>query len=103
MHTLTDNSQNNKRIAKNTLLLYLRMLVMMAVSLYTSRIVLEVLGVLDYGVYNVVGGVVVLFTFINSAMSASTRRFLTYSIGESNHFKLQKIFSTSIIIHDTFW
>ena len=99
MHTLTDNSQNNKRIAKNTLLLYLRMLVMMAVSLYTSRIVLEVLGVLDYGVYNVVGGVVVLFTFINSAMSASTRRFLTYSIGESNHFKLQKIFSTSIIIH----
>ena len=64
---MTDTAQNNKRIAKNTLLLYVRMLFMMAVTLYTSRVVLNTLGVQDYGIYNVVGGVVAMFGFINSS------------------------------------
>ena len=71
-----NNSQNNKRIAKNTLMLYVRMLLIMAVSLYTSRVILQALGVEDFGLYNVVGGVVVLFTFINNAMVTSTQRTL---------------------------
>ena len=71
---MTDTSANNKRIAKNTLLLYIRMLFLMAVSLYTSRVVLQALGVQDFGIYNVVGGVVAMFGFLNSAMSSSTQR-----------------------------
>lgn len=72
---MSKTSENNKRIVKNTLFLYIRMLLIMGVSLYTSRIVLEVLGIEDFGVYNVVGGIVVLFTFINNAMVTSTQRF----------------------------
>ena len=68
-------SSNNKRIAKNTLLLYFRMLVTMAVSLYTSRVVLNILGVEDFGIYNVVGGIVAMFGFINGSM-ASAMRFM---------------------------
>ena len=68
-------SDNNKRIAKNTLLLYLRMFFTMAVSLYTSRAVLNTLGVVDYGVYNVVGGIVVVFSFVNGAMATATQRY----------------------------
>ena len=73
---MSANSENNKRIAKNTLFLYMRMLLIMGVTLYTSRIVLQVLGVEDFGIYNVVGGIVVLFTFVNNAMVTSTQRFL---------------------------
>ena len=69
----TQTSDNNKRIAKNTLLLYFRMLFMMAVSLFTSRVVLNTLGVEDYGIYNVVGGIVALFGFISSSMSSATQ------------------------------
>lgn len=95
-----DNSQaNNKRIAKNTLFLYMRMLVIMIISLYTSRIVLGSLGITDYGLYNVVGGVVTMFSFINAAMASSTQRYLTYSLAEGNPLLLQKIFNTSLIIH----
>ena len=65
---------NNKRIAKNALLLYVRMIFMMVVSLYTSRVVLKVLGVEDFGIYNVVGGVITLFGFLNGAMASSTQR-----------------------------
>ena len=79
---MLDISSNNKRIAKNTILLYFRMLVTMAVTLYTSREVLAALGVEDYGIYNVVGGVVALFSFINSAMSTSTQRFLVFELGK---------------------
>ena len=68
-------SDNNKRIAKNTLLLYFRMLFMMAVSLFTSRVVLNTLGVEDYGIYNVVGGIVAMFGFINGSMSSATQRY----------------------------
>lgn len=96
---MTDSVQNNKRIAKNTLLLYVRMLFMMAVSLYTSRVVLNTLGVEDYGIYNVVGGVVAMFGFINASMSSATQRFITFALGKGDRENLQKVFSTSLQIH----
>lgn len=96
---MTDNSQNNKRIAKNTLMLYIRMLLIMVVSLYTSRVILQALGVEDFGLYNVVGGVVVLFTFINNAMVTSTQRFLNFEIGRNNLDEARKVFSASLNIH----
>lgn len=92
-------SANNKRIAKNTLLLYVRMLFGMLVSLFTSRVVLQTLGVEDYGVYNVVGGVITMFTFLNGALSSVTSRYITFEIGKGNMEKLQKIFSTALQIH----
>ena len=96
---MSDNQLNNNRIAKNTILLYFRMILTMGVSLYTSRVVLQVLGVNDFGIYNVVGGVVALFTFLNSAMASSTQRFLNYELGKGNHDRLKIAFSTSINIH----
>ena len=78
---MTNTSLNNKRIAKNTLLLYFRMFFMMFISLFTSRVVLNTLGVEDYGIYNVVGGVVTMFGFLNAAMSTSTQRYLTFELG----------------------
>lgn len=90
---------NNKRIAKNTLLLYFRMIFMMAVSLYTSRVVLDALGVEDFGIYNVVGGVITLFSFVNGAMSSSTQRYITFELGKGNTSQLQKVFQTSMNIH----
>lgn len=94
-----DQSANNKRIAKNTLLLYFRMLLTMAVSLYTSRVVLNTLGIDDYGIYNVVGGIVTMFGFLNSAMAGATQRFLTFELGRGNKEKLNKTFCTSMTIH----
>ena len=81
---MSATSENNKRIAKNTLFLYMRMLLIMGVTLYTSRVVLQVLGVEDFGIYNVVGGIVVLFTFVNNAMVTSTQRFLNYELGHGD-------------------
>ena len=92
-------SSNNKRIAKNTLLLYFRMLVTMAVSLYTSRVVLNILGVEDFGIYNVVGGIVAMFGFINGSMTSATQRYLTFELGQNNRTQLTKVFSTSLSIH----
>ena len=92
-------SENIKRIAKNTLLLYIRMLFGMLVSLYTSRVILNTLGVEDYGVYNVVGGVVAMFSIISNSLSVAVSRFLTFELGTGNRNKLQRIFSTSLIIH----
>lgn len=94
-----NTSANNKRIAKNTLLLYIRMFLTMLVSLYTSRVVLNALGVEDFGIYNVVGGVVSMFGFINTAMAASTQRYLTFELGRENAEQLFKVFSTSVQIH----
>lgn len=91
-------SENNKRIAKNTLLLYVRMLFMMVVSLYTSRVILNTLGVEDFGIYNVVGGVVTMFSIISSSLSSAISRFLTYELGKGNQTKLNKIFSASVSI-----
>ena len=96
---MQNQSANNKRIAKNTLLLYVRMLFGMLVSLYTSRVILQTLGVEDYGVYNVVGGVITMFTFLNGAMSSATSRYITFEIGKGNMEQLKKVFSTSLQIH----
>lgn len=92
-------SENNKRIAKNTMFLYVRMLLIMGVTLYTSRIVLQVLGVEDFGIYNVVGGIVVLFSFVNNAMVTSTQRFLNYELGKKNLEATARVFSASVTIH----
>lgn len=89
-------ASNNKRIATNTMFLYIRMFVMMAVSLFTSRIVLDALGETDYGIYNIVGSVVILFSFLNSALTAATQRFLNYYLGEGNTEQLAKVFCMSM-------
>lgn len=97
---MSDNSiSNNNRIAKNTIALYFRMLFTMAVSLYTSRVILNTLGVVDYGINNVVGGIVAMFAFINGAMVTSTQRYLTYGLGRGDIKKLQEVFSSSIYVH----
>ena len=92
-------SSKNKRIAKNTLMLYARMFVLMGISLYTSRIILQILGVEDFGIYNLIGGIVVLFTFINNAMVTSTQRFLNFNLGQNNLDEAQKVFSSSLVIY----
>lgn len=96
---MADVAANNRRIAKNTLMLYFRMLLIMAVSFYTSRVVLQTLGVVDYGIYNVVGGIVAMFGFLNSAMSSGTQRYLTFELGRGDAEKLRKVFVTSMNIH----
>lgn len=93
-----DNSENSKRIAKNTLLLYFRMLLIMAVTLYTSRVVLATLGVEDFGIYNVIGGVVAMFSVISGSLSAAISRFITYELGKGDKERLKVIFSSSIVI-----
>lgn len=94
----TDTQSNNKRIAKNTLLLYVRMLLLMVVSLYTSRVILNALGVEDYGIYNVVGGVVTMFTMLSGSLTAAIQRFLNFELGTGNSDKLKKIFSSAVTI-----
>ncbi len=89
----------NKRIAKNTLFMYIRMIVLMLISLYTVRIVLKNLGVEDYGIYNLIGGIVVLFSFISNSSSAATQRFFNFALGENNSEKVKKIYSQSITLH----
>ena len=98
LSNMTNTSSNNKRIAKNTLLLYFRMLFMMSVSLYTSRVVLNALGVEDFGIYNVVGGVVAMFSMLSGSLSAAITRFITYELGTGNKENLKKIFSSSVTI-----
>lgn len=90
---------DNKRIAKNTALLYLRMTFTMIISLYTSRVILHNLGVEDYGLYQVVGGIVVLLSFVNSSLSSGSTRFLMYGLGEGNMGKLKTLFSTLLSCH----
>ena len=96
---MPDNSSLNKRIAKNTLLLYARMLYSLFISLFTARVVLNALGEVDYGIYNVVGSVVSMFVFLRTAMGNSTHRFVAFSLGKGDHNELHKVFSTSIIVH----
>lgn len=93
------NPTTNKRIAQNAIFLYIRMLLVMAVSLYTSRVVLATLGVDDYGIYNVVGGVVSLFAFLQGTISGVTQRFLTFELGTGNQERLRKVFNTAMSIH----
>ena len=90
---------SNKTIAKNTLLTYVRMLFNLVVSLYTSRVILQVLGVDDLGTYQVVGGIVSIFTFIGGAMAGATSRFLAYEIPLGNLERLKKTFSASLNVN----
>lgn len=94
-----DVTQNNRRIAKNTALLYVRMFITLAVSLFTSRIVLAKLGVVDFGINNVVAGMVSMFTFLNGTLAAGTQRFMTFALGEGDTQELSETFSTTLIIH----
>lgn len=96
---MEDSTSIKSRIAKNTLMLYFRTFITMIVGLYTSRVILHALGESDYGVYNVVGGIVGLIGFINGALSGSSSRYLTYALGSGNREELAKIFSASLNLH----
>lgn len=89
----------NRTIAKNATMLYLRMFVSMIIGFYTSRVVLKALGVSDYGIYNLVGGFVVLVNMVSTALNGATSRFLTFSLGQGVFKELQKTFSTAVFIH----
>lgn len=95
---MSDNSSSNKRLAKNTISMYVRMLFLMLISFYTSRVVLQALGAEDFGTYNVVGGVVVMFTFINAAMTTGTQRHLSFELGIPDG-NVGRIFSACFNIH----
>lgn len=96
------SNQNNKRIAKNTIFLYIRMVFLMAISLFTSRVLLNALGVVDFGIQNVVGGFVSMFQLVSGTMATTISRFFTYEMGLGNKQKLNVIFSTSINIQIAF-
>lgn len=95
---MTNHSENTKRIARNTLMLYVRMLFAMIISLYTSRVILNMLGVVDYGIQNVVGGFVSMFSLISSALSSATSRFITFELGKLDG-EPKKVFSNALFIH----
>lgn len=99
MSDLMSDQSNNKRIAKNTIMLYFRMAFLMILSLYTSRVVLATLGVEDYGIYNVVGGVVGFMGFLNAALSNGTSRFITFEMGKGFTGNLNKVFQNAFIVH----
>lgn len=99
VYRMSDNTLVTKRIAKNTLFLYLRMFLIMAINLYTSRVVLKALGVVDYGVYNVVGGVVSMFSFLNTALAQATQRYIAFGIGRESIIEQRKTFSMLMNVH----
>lgn len=92
-------NKKNTRIAKNTIVLYFRQILTMLIGLYTVRVVLEQLGIEDYGIYNVIGGVVALFMFVSGAMAAATQRFFSFALGNDDSVLLKKTFSINIIIY----
>lgn len=92
-------NKDNKRIAKNTLYLYIRQFIILAISLYTSRIVLNALGATDYGLYNVVGGIIVLFSFISNALSNSASRYIAYAIGTNELKEIKKAFGSFLSLY----
>lgn len=96
---MSDISVNKKRIVKNTMYMYLRMFFTIIIGFYTSRVVLNTLGVSDYGIYNAVGGIVSLFVFLNTAMTQATQRFLSYELGRGSVGEIQKIFSMCLNVH----
>jgi len=98
---MMDNHQvsDNKRLAKNTAALYCRMLLSIAIGLYTTRVVLNTLGAEDYGIYNVVGGIVAMLSFLNAAMSGATSRFMAFELGRADFQRLRNTFSTALLIH----
>lgn len=90
---------NKKTIAKNTMMLYLRMLLVMAATLFTTRIVLQNLGVEDYGIYNVVAGTITMFAFLNSSMAGATQRFMSFELGINDEKRINMVFCQSVVIH----
>lgn len=90
---------DNKRIAKNTIFLYIRMFVSILISLYTSRKILEALGIEDFGILNVVGGVISMLAFLNGSMSVATQRFLTVELGKKDYDGYNRVFNMSVLIH----
>ena len=94
-----DTSSQNSKISKNTFLLYLRMLLLMGVSLYTSRVILATLGFEDYGLYNVVGGIVTMFTFLSSAMGSASQRYITFALGTNEEQEIKAVFNTTCLVH----
>lgn len=93
------NNSNNKKIAKNSIIMFLRTLLILFITLYTSRVVLSSLGVEDFGIFNVVGGVVSMLTFLNSAMVQASQRYITFAQGKDDITNQRKIYSTSVLIH----
>jgi len=96
---MAEEISSNKRIAKNTLVMYVRMIVMMFIGFYTSRVVLNALGISDLGLMNVAGSVLGMFSFINETFVSGTQRFLSFAIGEGNIEKLKKTFRCAFTIH----
>jgi len=96
-----NNTSNGKRIAQNTMIMYVRMLLVMAITLVTVRFVLKILGVEDYGIYNVVAGLVTSMSFVSNSMQMATQRFYAYAIGERNEEKQKVIFNLSLLIYAT--
>lgn len=96
---MTSSSENSKRVAKNTLFLYFRTMLTMFVALFTSRVILNKLGVVDYGLNNVVAGVITMFAFLNAALGSATSRFLTFELGKANQEQVKKTFCTAFNIH----
>lgn len=96
---MNDSKTDNKRLSKNTLVLYLRMIFTMVLNLYTSRLVLQALGVEDFGIYNVVGGAVTMLSFINSSLGNANSRFIAVTLGKGDESELKKVFSCIISIH----
>ncbi|MGL4854379.1 MAG: oligosaccharide flippase family protein, partial [Lentisphaeria bacterium] len=92
-------SSAKRRLLKNSIMLYVRMALMMVIGLYTSRVVLQTLGVEDFGIYNVVGGVVVLFSFLTSAMQSATQRFLNIELGKKDLEQARRVFVTALNVH----
>ena len=90
--------ENNKRIARNTLFLYLRMILIMGVSLFTSRVILRALGDVDFGLYNVVGGIITIFLFVSDSMAGTSSRYITVALGGGNEVELQRVVSTTRLI-----
>lgn len=99
MSSLQDQQLSQKRIVKNTLLLYIRQFITMGISLYTSRLILKNLGVVDYGVYNAVGGIIAMLGFLTNSLGAAGSRFITYNLGVGNPSLLRKTFGNIVLIH----
>lgn len=95
---MSEATENNARIAKNTLILYVRMLFLMLISLYTSRVNLAALGIEDFGIYNVVGGVVGMFSILTGSLSAAIGRFITFELGKGDNEKLKSVFSSAVTV-----
>lgn len=96
---MTEKTYSQSRIAKNTVFLYIRMFITMGVSLFTSRVVLDVLGFENYGIYNIIGGIVVLLSIVSNSMTAATQRFLTFELGSGNLDRVSRTFSMSMVAH----